>query len=261
MTEQRKIFRTGDGSLTVCHEQHGELYHSEDGALLEARDLYIERSGIRRCLGPSSDSDSNNFALGKTQVLDVGLGLGYNAMATFEAWLESGASSHLNLTSLEIDAGLVAELASGAAPWQSGWAEEWLAAVKQLAPMADGGWQVTIRQNSGGIFTWRILVGDASDKLFFKQSSAGISGIDFVWQDPFSPEKNPAMWGSEWFESLKSIAKPGTILMTYSVARPVREALTRAGWSVEKISTTTRKKNWLKAKFDGFHLAQAMEPT
>ncbi len=45
--------------------------------------------------------------------------------------------------------------------------------------------------------------------------------------------------------------------MTYSVARPVREALQDNGWRVEKIPTTTRKKNWLKA----FRLALPGEPT
>jgi tRNA U34 5-methylaminomethyl-2-thiouridine-forming methyltransferase MnmC len=65
------------------------------------------------------------------------------------------------------------------------------------------------------------------------------------------------MWGGEWFSFVGSVTRGGGILMTYSVASSVRDALQDNGWRVEKIPTTTRKKNWLKA----FRLALPGEPT
>ena len=104
---------------------------------------------------------------------------------------------------------------------------------------------------------WRVAVGDARSV----QSLAALAAcgpFDFVWQDPFSPAKNPSMWGAGWFSELADVVRQeGGVLMTYSVARPVREALVAAGWRVEKIPTTTRKKNWLRA----FRLAPAGNPT
>lgn len=253
------VVPTRDGSLTLSHGDHGELYHSEDGAAREANDLYIEGSGILRVL---SDPLASNQSLKQclTSVLDVGLGLGYNALASYQAWLETGAHSILRLVSLEIDPDLVAELASGNAPWQVGWSDVWLNAVQRLTPNGNRTvWRANVTSPAGGEFNWTIVVGDAlsaGDGASAWQGAGVLrpdesSGFQYIWQDPFSPEKNPDMWTPEWFRRLGQVVQPEAILMTYSVARPVREALQTSGWRVEKIATTTRKKNWLRASFGG----------
>ncbi len=241
--------QTGDGSWTLAHPEHAEWYHSADGALSEAKSLYVESSGIL-------DDFQRGTAEGTAvRVLDVGLGLGYNALATIDAWVRCGAKGRLEIFSLENNDELFEALRSGEAPWQAGWDPRWTVTVKKLDLVSDGIWQAEIAGSGGGQLIWRVFLGDAlSDRAIRQVLRAGL--FDYVWQDPFSPEKNPGMWGVDWFSAIAPSVRAGGCLMTYSVARTVRDALETAGWRVEKIPTTTRKKNWLKA----FRLARPGDP-
>ena len=238
--------QTADGSWTLVHPGHSECYHSAAGALTEARHLYLNSSGI---LGTFEQGEC-------IRVLDVGLGLGYNALATIDGWLQSGSHARLEILSLENDEALFHGLRSGSAPWQVGWSPFWIEALKSLRCRGHGLWQGVLYGPGGGELDWRVILGDA-------RSEASISLLqksgpyDYVWQDPFSPKKNPDMWVAEWFSALGLAVACNGCLMTYSVARKVRDALEVSGWRIEKIPTTSHKKNWLRA----FRLAHAGYPT
>ena len=87
------------------------------------------------------------------------------------------------------------------------------------------------------------MAGDA------KQADLGAWKFDIIWQDAFSPRKNPDLWSADWFDKLKKSASPDAHLFTYSVAGTVKEALTTSGWQYEKIkrNDSLHKKQWLKA--------------
>jgi tRNA U34 5-methylaminomethyl-2-thiouridine-forming methyltransferase MnmC len=216
------------------------------GALTEARHLYVVASGI---LGEFEQGNC-------VRVLDVGLGLGYNALATVDAWLQSGAKAHLQILSLENDEALFHALRSGDAAWQTGWDPFWIRAMKGLRRKSDNIWHGAIQGPGGGRLDWRVMLGDArSDASLSLIQSSGPH--DYVWQDPFSPKKNPGMWTADWFSAVALAVGCDGCLMTYSVARKVRDALEVSGWRVEKIPTTSHKKNWLRA----FRLARVGDPT
>jgi tRNA U34 5-methylaminomethyl-2-thiouridine-forming methyltransferase MnmC len=238
--------QTADGSWTLAHPEHSEWYHSMAGALTEARHLYVVASGIR-----------SEFERGSgVRVVDVGLGLGYNALATVDAWLQSGAKAHLQILSLENDEALFHALRSGDAPWQISWNPFWIEALKGLRRESPNLWRGVIQGPGGGELDWRVILGDArSDASISLLQTSG--PYDYVWQDPFSPKKNPNMWAAEWFSVLGLVVACNGCLMTYSVARKVRDALEISGWQVEKIPTTSHKKNWLRA----FRLARVGDPT
>jgi len=104
-----QILATEDGSLSLIHPDHGEAYHSRLGADTEARLLYIEASGIQ----------ARFAAAAPLAVLDVGLGLGYNAIHTLEAWANAASPGPLQVVSLEINLALVEAPRILAAPlWQ-----------------------------------------------------------------------------------------------------------------------------------------------
>ncbi len=227
------VVKTMDGSLTLSHEEHGECYHNLAGAETEARELNVKASGLDEAL-----------AAGPQRVLDVGLGLGYNALVTADAWLAASYPADLTVTSLEIDERLVEAIASGEAPWQANWSAERLAHCRSLR--RDGAtFQTTLPHPlHGAHLTWIIHVLDA--RVSRVPSTKG--GYSFVWQDPFSPEKNPGMWDAVWFTKLRAAVAPGAVLMTYSVARAVRDALSASGWTPERIpSRLPPKRHWLKA--------------
>ena len=243
---------TGDGSYTLRHPDIDECYHSYDGAAKEARDLYIERSGFKERLKMSSK---------KIKVLDVGLGLAYNAMTTIDSWWHAVEAPDLQMSSLEINHLLLDEILKPKPSWSKAWPAVWFEFKDKIVVISDKNEQSLLRQKypfaesflkaviehpkSGSSLNWLIIVGDArkADSL----SSCGETW-DFIWQDPFSPEKNPAMWSSEWFSFLKKESGDQTRLMTYSVSRKTKDALNDGGWKFEKLSTSTRKKHWIRAE-------------
>ncbi len=227
------VVKTDDGSLTVMHPDHGECYHSQGGAEKEALGLYIEKSGIKDFWHSS----------GTSHVLDVGLGLGYNAISTITAWHDCLPEGEHFITSLEINPDLVSALVTGNAPWQENWSAAQKSFCQALSPAGNN--YHAIFNHPKGRLTWEILIGPAQSVL-----PGNLLSITHVWQDPFSPEKNPDMWGESWFQTVSSMAAPSATLMTYSVAGKVRRALQQTGWDVERIPTTIpNKKQWLKATY------------
>lgn len=233
---------TNDGSFTIKHPEHGECYHSLMGAKFEAKELYVVCSGFETAL---------TTAIHPLRVVDVGLGLGYNALSTIEAWAHNqNVSQNLHILSLEINPELVELLKSGKASWQKEWSTHWIDYSKKLAPCKSDLWTAEISHPSIPKLTcsWQVLLGDAVTITIprcFAENEWG--GWQFFWQDPFSKSKNPDLWTSNWFEKLKSIAAKEAVLVTYSVARPVKDALTQTGWVYQLIPTPGLKRKWLIA--------------
>lgn len=225
------LVQTDDGSFTLKHHEHGEDYHSSLGALREAEELYIERSGFRAAMSQSNP----------VSVADIGLGLGYNALSTIAAWSAAENPPPLYLYSIEIQSDLVAYLASGQAEWQSAWSDAWKQWASALV-FNGGAAHAKIEHESGAILDWHVEIGDAAHMALKPERP-----FNFIWQDAFSPTNNPKLWSTAWFETLKRNSASGAILMTYSVARVVRDALSEAGWTWQKIPGVGQKKHWLKA--------------
>ena len=235
-----EILVTNDHSLTMKNLSYDEAYHSLHGARTEARELYIVRSGIQQRLQKTGS--------GPLKVLDIGLGLAYNALSTIEAWFSGMLPSQdLHLTSVEIDRSLVALLLSGEAPWTRGWELSWLGWVHRLKMMSEHEAQAIITHRDGqSVCIWTIHLGDASAPEMWGRHDFG-RDYEFIWQDPFSPQKNPQLWSEAWFAKLKEVSSPQVCMMTYSVARKVRDHLAASGWCCERIAALGEKKHWLRA--------------
>lgn len=76
----------------------------------------------------------------------------------------------------------------------------------------------------------QLLFGEAAETI--EQLIAAEKKFDVIYQDPFSPKKNPILWTPQWFSKLRMVVKKGAILSTYSASRAVREALAQTGWQV-----------------------------
>jgi tRNA U34 5-methylaminomethyl-2-thiouridine-forming methyltransferase MnmC len=225
---------TADGSLTLRHPILGECYHSQQGALFEAQSLYISSSGFIERLAQAGEEVS---------VLDVGLGLGYNAATTIAAWWQSPAPPSLRLVSLELDAELFALLRQGQGSWQENWSQEWLGWMTDFRHEGEDCWRMQLNR-AGSSLRWEVYIGAAEKRI--EEISPG-KGWDYVWQDAFSPRHALNLWSVEWFSALAKGAAPGVRLMTYSVSRLVRENLSAAGWCWEKLAAPGKKRHWLRA--------------
>jgi tRNA U34 5-methylaminomethyl-2-thiouridine-forming methyltransferase MnmC len=249
------LVQTRDGSLTIHCKDLGQSYHTHQGAMFEALYLYVKASNIQQALENSTSPEP-------VSVLDVGLGLGYNAIATLDLWYSIPACRDLHMVSLENNASLVDALVSSKAPWQEGWPNTWTMFTRSLQSQPSASFETyygtIIHPETDRQCHWTIVVGDGLQTLPAVQKNA--KSWDFIWQDPFSFSKAPQLWSSEWFTLLKGHSNPQATLMTYSVARPVRDSLQAAGWNAERIKTSTvapelnaanigsaHKRHWLKA--------------
>ena len=61
---------TNDGSRTLKSERYGETYHSTNGALTEARHVFLDATGVAHRLAAGTP----------TSVLEIGFGLGLNTL-------------------------------------------------------------------------------------------------------------------------------------------------------------------------------------
>lgn len=226
---------TEDGSITIRHPLFDEEFHAVQGARFETEALYRDGSGLPHALS-HSDHDLT--------ILDVGLGLGYNALMTLETWWLSPGCVSLTLLSLEISPELIASLRDPICVWKKDWSQEWRTWSEQLPPLdAESRTELRLTHpQSGKTLLWTVQVGPAE-----KASFAGFH-FDFVWQDAFSPKKNPELWNHAWFAKLKDASRPDVCLVTYSVARIVKDSLLEAGWTFEKFRMPNHKKEWLRAR-------------
>lgn len=233
---------TADGTITMRHPGYDETFHSTKGARFEADSLYMKASGFRKQLQGKTSEET-------TCVLDVGLGLGYNALMTIECWMQSPGAGDLILVSLEHTPELVQSLADPTCAWKKGWPSDWQDWSRTLAPV-EKNWQAELNHPvSARKLSWIVLVGDA------QLADLRPFSFDYIWQDAFSPKKNAELWSIAWFEKLRAVSQPHVQLVTYSVARMVRDHLEAAAWTQERVKAPEAeageeitKKQWLRAR-------------
>src|SRR5512137_2844301 len=97
---EHKLIPTRDGSLTLHLGEYKENMHSLSGAYEEALLKHVLPSGVLEKNG------------GLLKVLDVGFGLGYNALALVVEYLRTTRSEKLYIISLEKDRSLLPILSS-----------------------------------------------------------------------------------------------------------------------------------------------------
>jgi len=198
---KRKV-ETADGSATLYSEAFDECYHStRDGALKESLQKHVLPAFS---LLPPRD---------EITILDVCFGLGYNTWTTLYYLQNRPTPKSVTILSPEFDRELVAALEHFDYPSEFDFLRPIIEAVSR-----DGFYE-------DERFAIQVLFGDA------RQSIPKIDRpVDIVYQDPFSPKKNPLLWTREYFSDLRRIVSDEVILTTYSSATPVRMGLYENGF-------------------------------
>lgn len=193
---------TEDGSPTLHSEEYGEPYHNLSGAWLEAQVRYVVPCRIvdRALRGP-------------VRILDIGFGLGWNLAWAWRAVREAAPRTELRITSLE------------KAPIPPA---TWLELARRFPdPTIVRGVRKLLeeREFRDGPIHLKLTVGEADETIDGVEE-----GIDAVFLDPFSPDRNPELWTPRFLAAVRRKVSGGAILSTYSAAVRVRVALLRAGW-------------------------------
>lgn len=203
-----QIIETEDGSKTLWSEAFNENCHSLSGAILETLHNYIEGTQLSETIQKTSSSI----------VVEVGFGTGIGADLTYQQLQKLNSAHSLCFISFEIDEGLVC------------WSRDHASRHSPLHFLEkDDGLPFPVYRAELGNFKLLIPVGDARQTInLLPELMTG--RIDAIFQDPFSPKKNPNLWTVEWFKDLASYSNQNVKLSTYSASSQIRKSLILAGW-------------------------------
>ncbi len=223
-------------------ETFRDVYHSADGALGQARHVFLGGNGL-----PGRWQERDRFV-----VLETGFGTGLNFLATWQAWRDDPRRcGRLHFISVEKHPFHAADLASLHAP------HEVLAGVSAELRAA---WPVLVPGVHRLVFDGESVV----LTLFFAEIADALPQMrlaaDAIYLDGFSPARNPAMWTPPVLKRVARLAAPDATAATWSVAGEVRGALAAAGFSVEKRTGFGAKREMLVATSIGRGAAQASVP-
>jgi tRNA 5-methylaminomethyl-2-thiouridine biosynthesis bifunctional protein len=218
---------------TPWSPQYGDVYHSADGGLEQARHVFIAGNGL-----PQRWAGRQRFTL-----LETGFGLGLNFLATWQAWRDDPQRpQRLHFVSIEKHPFHRADLAELHAQWP---------ALAPLAAELQAAWPLLSPglhriELAGGRVVLTLALGDAA-KLVPRLRLAA----DALYLDGFSPAQNPALWDAYLLKGLTRLCAPGATLATWSVAGQVREALRPLRWALEKVPGFGGKREMLQGSLHG----------
>jgi len=190
-----KKILTADNTYSAYSNIYKEYYHSiDDGALKESLNKHVLPA-----LKYHKSKQSIN-------VLDICFGLGYNTFATLLKLKNSNKSIHI--VSPELDLDLLRSLQFFNYPSEFEFLREIIVSLSTKLYYKDTKIEI------------EIINKDAREVIKEQKYR-----FDVIYQDAFSPTKNPSLWTYEYFKDLRRIMSDDCILTTYSIATPVRMGL------------------------------------
>lgn len=192
---------TNDGTFTLFSEAFEENCHSTSGAKEETIVHYIKGCEVVE----------KSLVYNPLNILEVGFGMGVGFLTTLE---QLPSKSRWNFVSLEQDQNLL----------------DWFRASHPELKLE---WTENVLWTENDYYQLSIILGDARQTVpdFLKKNSLH---FHCIYQDAFSPKKNPTLWTREWFELIKKYSHPEATLSTYSSSISIRKSLMEAGWGVHK---------------------------
>lgn len=199
--------------------RYDDVYHTSAGAWAQARHVFMGGNGL-----PGRWQGRDRFV-----ILETGFGLGNNFLATWAAWRDDPARcGHLFFISIEKHPLRPEDLARvHADTTEADLARRLLTA---WPPLTAGLHTLDFDEPVlGGRVTLLLGLGDVADVM-----PSLLASVDAFYLDGFAPAKNPEMWDGRWLSRLGRWAAPQASAATWSAARAVRDALTQAGFTVDK---------------------------
>lgn len=220
---ERRIIKTGDGSVTIHLPDWDEQYHSKHGAVQEARYVFL-KMGLHYF--------TNNYEIDKISILEIGFGTGLNAFLTL---LES---ERLNL---KIDY-------TGVEAYPVPPEEVKLLNYPEATQAVDKAdlflklHQVKWEELSTISNNFSLL---KMQKKFHEIEDKGLH--DLIYFDAFGARVQPDLWTEEIFAIMHRALKPNGVLVTYAAKGSVRRAMIANGFLVEKLPGPPGKREMLRA--------------
>jgi tRNA U34 5-methylaminomethyl-2-thiouridine-forming methyltransferase MnmC len=203
LADRPRLQVTGDGSHTLYVESLDEHYHSHFGAITESTHIFIN-AGLRYCPG-------ENISL-----LEAGFGTGLNALLT--ALYAEENRKHISYVTLEkypLPEDLLVKLNYAGMTGSRG---KWMFDAIHMAA-----WETPVV-----LTPWFTI-----HKKKFDLTADPLSGVfDLIYYDAFGPDKQPEMWTQGVMDKINSVARAGTVFVTYSAKGSLKRMLKGMGFGV-----------------------------
>lgn len=194
-----ELVETEDGSYTLFSKEFQEACHSTSGAKAETVLHYLGGCKILE-----RAKSFHPFV-----ILEVGFGLGVGFLTTLE---KMPKDVQWKFISMELDRDLL----------------EWF---RETHPEFQLSWEGNLLKGKNDNFELIVIQGDARFEVP-KFLEAFPVEFHAIYQDAFSPRRNPVLWTKEWFTLLKNHSHKDVILSTYSASTSIRKSLHETGWGV-----------------------------
>lgn len=220
-----KIIETEDQTKTLWSEFFNEACHNLSGAYDETVYNYILGSHV----------DEQLKARQNVHVLDVGFGVGIGLRAFIdEVKKHETHGLEISYTSMELDEDLFLWSAKETFPdYQF---------IKQ---------DHTYTYQLGTLLSITIYIGDGRKTLPEAFQKSLLPKFTAIFQDAFSPKRNPMLWTVEWFDDLRIMSDPSVYMSTYSASESVRKSMIKAGWKLKNQKGFGQKRTMTKARLLG----------
>jgi tRNA U34 5-methylaminomethyl-2-thiouridine-forming methyltransferase MnmC len=217
---KREIIQTSDGSTSILLPEWNETYHSKHGAIQEAKHVFIQ-NGLSLFKGQS------------VSILEIGFGTGLNAFITY---LEAQKLQQ-KIEYTGIEAYPVA-------------AEDVLKMNYVTELDAESEKDIFLKMHESDWNQREILSPDFSlEKQNIKfQEITDTNQYDLIYFDAFGFRVQPELWSLEIFQKMYAALKPNGILVTYACRSPIKNAMTEAGFLIEKLPGPPGKREMLRAR-------------
>lgn len=212
------LIHTDDGCTSFHSKIYNENGHSSAGARTETVTHYIQGCDLY-------DRCSHSIS-----IFEVGFGIGVGFQTTVE---ELGTDKHINFVSVEIDESLIKFAKT----------KDFFKELK--SEIKDGQKIYSLCKGDINLF---IFVGDARTSVKYIRNHFKFNAI---FQDAFSPKRNPILWTYQWFNELKEMSEKDCIMSTYSSSSSIRKAMIKAGWAVKKGVKFGNKRSSTRAYLEG----------
>ena len=209
---------TEDGSFTCYSKEFDEHYHSvKEGALKESLKKHVEPA--------FSLIDKKE----EVTILDICYGLGFNTLSTLYYLKNSNIKVHIK--SPEFDKELVESLVNFPYPKEFKEFGQIIKSISETGYYEDDKCSI------------EVYFGDAREYL----KSLDIK-FDIVYQDAFSPKKNPLLWTFEYFKDITSLLNDDAIITTYSSATPIRMSMFENNFKIYEHASSDIRKGTIASK-------------
>jgi tRNA U34 5-methylaminomethyl-2-thiouridine-forming methyltransferase MnmC len=222
MKMKRKIITTADGSKTIHLPDWNENYHSNHGALQEAKHVFIQHG-----------FEFLASTLDQISILEVGFGTGLNAILT----LEAAEKFQLKTEYIGVEAFPVSETEIEALNYIDLFEKESLKTnYKQLHTIP---WD-----EKKSISTYFQL---EKKETKIEQLALKSNSLDLIYFDAFGPRVQSELWEIPIFESLFKALKPAGTLVTYCAKGQVKRNLKSVGFNIESLPGPPGKREMTRA--------------